>query len=151
MQTKSITLMIILLCSMIIFGQHTWAKMQAQTGKSKVFVYNFNRELPAFTPETQFGASHSGEIVYAYNNLKKLNRPWEEVDDKIADAMSSYWVNFAKTGNPNGKGLPLWEPYDPIKENVMVIDTVMESKPLPTKDKMLFWEKYFEGTAGEKK
>ena len=130
---------------------YTWANRQAQTGKSKVFVYNFNRELPAYTPETQFGASHSGEVAYAYNNLHILNRPWEEVDHKIAEVMSTYWVNFAKTGNPNGNGLPQWEPYDPIKENVMVIDTVMGSKPLPTKDKMLFWEKYFEATSGEKK
>src|SRR6185295_1093117 len=43
-----------------IFGIqcYTWAKMQTRTGKSNVFVYNFNRPLPAYTPETQFGASH---------------------------------------------------------------------------------------------
>lgn len=32
--------------------------------------------------------------------------------------MHSYWVNFAKTGNPNGKGLPLWSKYDPTKNTV---------------------------------
>ncbi|MBL7817395.1 MAG: carboxylesterase family protein [Saprospiraceae bacterium] len=125
------------------FQDYTWAKMQTQTGKSKVYVYNFNRKLPAHTPETQFGAFHSGEIVYAYNNLHTLNRPWETVDKDIAEKMSSYWVNFAKKGNPNGKNLPQWAVYEPNTEGVLIIDKVIVTKPLPTKNQMMFWEQYF--------
>jgi para-nitrobenzyl esterase len=97
---------------------YTWAKMQSQTGKAKAYIYNFNRGLPAYTPETQYGAFHSGEIVYAYDNLKTLDRPWEPIDQKIATQMSSYWVNFAKAGNPNGPGLPPWQAYDLKNEPV---------------------------------
>jgi len=122
---------------------YTWAKMQRKTGKAPVYVYNFNRKLPASTPESQFGAFHSGEIVYAYNNLHTLNRPWEPVDQQLADAMSSYWVNFAKTGNPNGKNLPNWPAYQPAAENVLILDKRIQSKSLPTKAQLAFWEQYY--------
>ncbi|QDK80973.1 carboxylesterase family protein [Spirosoma sp. KCTC 42546] len=122
---------------------YTWAKMQTKTGKAPVYMYNFNRKLPAATPETQFGAFHSGEIVYAYNNLHTLNRPWEPVDQSLADAMSSYWVNFAKTGNPNGKNLPKWVAYTPAIENVLILDTTIQNRLLPTKPQLAFWETYY--------
>lgn len=122
---------------------YTWAKMQTKTGSAKAYVYNFNRKLPAYNMETQFGAFHSGEIVYAYDNLHTLDRPWEDADHLIADRMSSYWANFAKTGNPNGKGLPIWPAYDPSHEQVLIIDKECIAKPLPTKKQMEFWEGYF--------
>lgn len=122
---------------------YTWAKMQTKTGKSPVYVYNFNRNLPAASPQTQFGAFHSGEIVYAYNNLKTLHRPWEPIDQHIADVMSSYWINFAKTGNPNGPQLPNWPAYTPTAEAVIIFDKTIQSRPLPTKDQLTFWEQYY--------
>ncbi|SFC85069.1 carboxylesterase/lipase family protein [Spirosoma endophyticum] len=122
---------------------YTWAKMQTKTGKSPVFVYNFNRKLPANTPESQFGAFHSGEVAYAYNNLHTLNRPWEPVDHKLADTMSSYWVNFVRTGNPNGTKLPNWPAYKPASENVLILDKTIQTKVLPTKPQLAFWEDYY--------
>ncbi len=63
-------------------------------------------------------ATHASEIVYAFNNLwaprviPDLSSPKlamaSEKDRAMADMMSSYWVNFAKNGDPNGKGLPNW-------------------------------------------
>jgi para-nitrobenzyl esterase len=129
------------------FQDYTWAKLQTRTGKAKVFIYNFNRKLPANTPETQFGAFHSGEIVYAYNNLHTLHRPWEKIDYSIAEMMSSYWTNFAKTGNPNGKDLPTWNEYQANNEQVMAIDKISQSVTLHSKMQMEFWEKYF--TSGQ--
>jgi para-nitrobenzyl esterase len=106
-------------------------------------MYNFNRALPAYNKETEFGAFHSGEIVYAYDNLHTLDRPWEPADQKIADLMSEYWANFVKTGNPNGQHLPQWDAYDVEQEMVMTIDVTSEQKRLPDKDKFEFWEKYY--------
>ncbi|UZR98083.1 carboxylesterase/lipase family protein [Chondrinema litorale] len=128
-----------------IFGAqvYEWGKLQDKTGQQPVFMYNFNRQVPGYMPDTQFGAFHSGEIVYAYDNLHTLNRPWENIDKEIAKTMSTYWANFAKTGNPNGEGLPEWKPYTASSEQVIVIDTVIQSQKLPTLDKMAFWEKYF--------
>ena len=122
---------------------YIWARMQSSKGKSPVYVYNFNRKVPAHTPQMQHGAFHTGEVPYAYNNLHTVDRPWEPVDQQIADAMSSYWVNFAKTGNPNGKGLTTWPAYKPTAESVLVIDKTIETRPLPTKAQLAFWEQYY--------
>lgn len=127
-----------------IFGvqDYAWAKIQTQTGKSKAYIYNFNRKLPSYSAETDFGAFHTGEVPYAYNNLHTVKRPFEKVDYEISDKMSDYWVNFAKTGNPNGGKLPKWEMYEPQYEKVLIIDKEIVSKPLPSKAQMQFWEKY---------
>ncbi|RLD73037.1 MAG: carboxylesterase family protein [Bacteroidetes bacterium] len=123
---------------------YTWAKMQTKSGRSGAWVYNFNRELPAYAPETAFGAFHSGEIVYAYDNLHTLDRPWEAIDQQIADQMSAYWVNFANSGNPNGSGLPQWDPYDLQNEQVMLLDTIVGQQTLPDRGKLGFWEQWYD-------
>lgn len=122
---------------------YTWAKMQFKMGKQKVYLYNFNRNLPAYDEATNFGAFHSSEIVYAYNNLHTSDRPWETVDHKIADSMSSYWANFAHYGNPNHKDLPNWPAYNTTSQEAMIIDTSIKSEKLPDLNKMLVWEQYF--------
>jgi para-nitrobenzyl esterase len=119
---------------------YAWANIQNKTGKSKVYVYNFNRKLPAYSAETAFGAFHSSEIVYAYDNLKTLNRPWEAIDKTLASQMSAYWVNFIKTGNPNGSGLVNWPVFDSKNDYVLFLDQKIESKSLPTKDQLAFLE-----------
>ncbi len=133
---------------------YTWAKTQTNTGKAKAYIYNFNRKAPSKSKVDRLRASHTDEVAYALGNLNKFDNPnddvlgkfgtpWEDIDFEISNKMSDYWTNFAKTGNPNGKGLPKWESYDVKNENVLVIDKVIESKTLPTKKEMLFWEKYF--------
>ncbi|GAB3264599.1 carboxylesterase family protein [Larkinella harenae] len=122
---------------------YTWARLQSQTGRAPVFLYNFNRKVPAHTPQTQFGAFHTGEVPYAYQNLHTVDRPWEPVDWQIAEAMSSYWVNFVRTGDPNGTSLPVWKAYQPQAETVQVIDKAIENRPLPTKPQLAFWEAYY--------
>ena len=115
----------------------TWASLQSEKGKAPVYVYNFNRKLPAATPENDFGAFHTGEVPYAYNNLHTVhNRPFTKADFELADQMSSYWVNFAKTGNPNGGTLANWPKYQ--KETKQVMEFNIESKvaKLPTANKL---------------
>jgi para-nitrobenzyl esterase len=66
------------------------------------------------------------------DNLKFLNnRPFTPGDGALAKLMSAYWVNFIKTGNPNGDGLPAWPKYDTDKQQVKVFDlnTVNETVP----------------------
>ena len=108
-----------------------WANAQLQKGKSKVFVYNFNRKLPAYTPATNFGAFHTGEVPYVFNNLKTVNRPWQDIDIQLADQMSNYWVNFTKTGNPNGTGLTQWSSFTKQKGQVMILAEKIRHEDLP--------------------
>jgi para-nitrobenzyl esterase len=107
-----------------------------------VYLYNFNRKLPYYSEESNFGAFHSAEIVYAYNNLQTLDRPWESYDKNLASIMSDYWSNFAKSGNPNGSGLPKWEQFDYQKPMVIIFDKGTLSIDLPTIKQLSFWEKY---------
>ncbi len=71
----------------------------------------FERGIP-WPERPEFGAFHTAEVPYFFNNLRMLDRPWEPLDRQLADMMSSYWANFATGGNPNGAGLPEWPAYD---------------------------------------
>ncbi len=124
----------------MMFGiqNYTWANVQSQSAKTKVYVYYFTRKLPATGDFVKYGAFHTGEVAYAYNNLKFLHRPWEAVDHKLAGIMSSYWVNFAATGNPNGKGLPVWPQYQSYTNEVMILSEQPGAKKLPRKAAMDF-------------
>jgi para-nitrobenzyl esterase len=116
----------------LIFGlqNYTWANVQSSQGK-KVYVYRFIRKVPATGEYVKYGAFHTGEVPYAYDNLKFVNRPWEPVDQKLAKVMSSYWVNFITKGDPNGKDLPLWATYTTKDKQVMMLGVEPQSKTIP--------------------
>jgi carboxylesterase type B len=84
-----------------------WALERAKTAKTKAFTYFWTHPLPG--PDVdQYGAFHTSEVPYVLNTLSMSNRPFTAKDHQIADTLSSYWVNFATTGDPNGKELPVW-------------------------------------------
>lgn len=81
----------------------TWSFAQRwkQSASSPMYVYYWDHDLPG----SDSGAGHASEISYVLNNLYAVtSTPWEAADYVIADIMSSYWVNFVKTGNPNTGG-----------------------------------------------
>ncbi|CAN8095858.1 unnamed protein product [Discula destructiva] len=101
------------------------AALNAQyTDRSKVgaqfwsdYLFTTNRTSPIFTylwthapPGQTGGAAHMTEIQYTQNNLYNTYYPYsaENNDFAIAEIMNAYWVNFIKTGNPNGDGLVQW-------------------------------------------
>ena len=63
-----------------------------------------------------------------FDNLKKLDRPWEAVDRELASRMASYWVSFIQSGDPNADGLPPW-PSD--REHVMRLGPAPRAEVLP--------------------
>jgi para-nitrobenzyl esterase len=123
-----------------IFGvqNYTWAKVQSAKSKAKIYVYRFTRRLPASPDFKKYGAFHTGEVAYVFNNLKFLYRPFEPVDDQLANTISSYWVNFVKTGNPNGTGLPAWPAYTTATNQVMYLGETPAAKPLQDKAALEF-------------
>ena len=118
----------------INWNMRQWAVAQAKAGK-KAYTYFFTR-IPTLNgaPSPQ-GATHTAEISYAWNNPKgQATQTWNDVDTKLADTMSSYWVNFITKGDPNGNGLPKWpEDKDLANGRVMVLgDTVQVESAAPT-------------------
>lgn len=88
---------------------YAWAKEHAKESSHPVYLYRFARKLPATGDYLKYGAFHTGEVAYAYGNLRFVERcPWQPADYALQNTMSDYWANFIKKGDPNGKGLAKW-------------------------------------------
>jgi para-nitrobenzyl esterase len=121
-------------------GNRAFARMQTKTGKSKIYWYLFSHVSPmpeglvwGGRPAQDWGAYHGGEMVYVFNAFPLQDWSWRPVDLKVGDLVSSLWVNFAKTGNPNGSGLPEWPAFDPKTEILLDIGDVLKAGPAPGK------------------
>jgi para-nitrobenzyl esterase len=133
------------------FVMRNWARLVSKQGK-KAYVYYFTQQPPlvpnargggAFGPGPHGSATHVSEILYVFNHLDN-SRPWTDADRQVADTMSSYWVNFAATGDPNGKGLAKWPAYDDKTKTPMVFGNAPEGPQAPTEAQLAFFESYFE-------
>ena len=125
------------------FGWHTWswARLQAQTGKSKVFYYYFDQhpDFPEGSPRAGYGSPHGQDVAYVFQHL---NRP-SPADREISDAMSTYWVNFAKHGDPNGEGVPAWPAFSDSNPEVMYFSQTPHTGPVPSDESLKALDAYF--------
>jgi len=93
----------------------TWAWMEAESKTGQQPIYRFRFDLgppPASANAPQLGAYHSSEIEYVFGQLdSKAGIPWRAEDRELSELMEKYWANFARSGDPNGPGLPKWPVY----------------------------------------
>jgi len=89
-----------------------WAHARIAKGSRPVWGYLYSHAEPGPGADV-FGAFHSSEIPYAFGTLDMAPaRGFTLADRELSLAMSEYWVNFVRSGNPNGPGLPGWKPMD---------------------------------------
>ena len=107
------------------------AEERAHTAQTALYLYYFDRGIP-WPERPEFGAFHTAEVPYFFNNLALLDRPWEALDHRLADTMASYWAHFAAEGDPNGGGLPDWPAFDGRNANFMRLGKQMAPDPVAT-------------------
>jgi para-nitrobenzyl esterase len=129
------------------FGWHTWswARLQSQTGKSKVFYYYFDQhpDNPAGSPNAGYGSPHGQDVAYVFQHLDTSNPQTTKSDVEISEAMGIYWTNFAKYGDPNGEGVPDWPTFSDATPVVMVLGPTPHTGPVPSSESLKVLDGYF--------
>ena len=125
------------------WGTYAWANLQTKTGKGKVYMYYFDQDSEnTILKSRKGGASHVAEMPfvygYAYNGGKMT-----DTERHMQQIMSRYWINFTKTGNPNGDTLPYWTTYEQGKPTVMVMREGFHLDRVPNQQQMDFFEAFF--------
>ena len=138
----------------IDYGGWAWAERAAASGKAPVYRYYFTLRPPgapelSLYPLSAPGVYHFAEVVYAFNNLDVMKDwSWEADDRHLAETMSSYWTNFAKTGDPNGPDLPQWTNYKAGGGGqVMGLGSEIGLRGEPRRDRYEFFDAFYRKAA----
>ncbi len=83
------------------------------------YLYYFTKDNKAL------GDWHAGELPYFYGNLKR-NNTYNDSDFELSKTIQKYILNYVKTGNPNGEGLPTWETYNTASDKVLRLDSTVQ-------------------------
>lgn len=127
--------------SVFAWSTWRWASLQsAHSGSRKAYLYYFDHRTPA-SPD---GSSHGSEVGFVFGNLDRPGMPPSAAERALSELMSSYWVNFAKSGNPNGPGLPPWPAFSDAKPSVMHFDAEPSARlGVPNLEQLRALDQYF--------
>jgi para-nitrobenzyl esterase len=143
------------------FGWHTWswARLQAQKGSSKAYYYYFDQhpDYPEDSPQYGQESPHGQDVAYVFMHLDPENQQTMESDLALSEAIGTYWTNFAKTGDPNGEGVPEWPAFSDENPEVMYLTgpepftgPVPSAESLEVLDGYFRWRRSPEGAAWAK-
>ena len=130
------------------FGWHTWswARLQSKMGKSKAFYYYFDQhpDYPEGSPKAGYGSPHGQDVAYVFQHLDPKNPLSTPSDQIISEAMATYWTNFAKSGDPNGEGVPAWPAFSDANPVVMYFSQTPHTGPVPSVESLKSLDQYFQ-------
>jgi para-nitrobenzyl esterase len=120
----------------------TWARMETKTGHQTAYMYYFSHRPPG-PQSAKLRAFHASEIAYVFGSFV-WPFPWEDADKKLSDTMTSYWVNFATTGDPNGGSLPKWPAYNAKDDQVLEFGDQISVRSEVNKAGLDFFDSYYQ-------
>jgi len=132
------------------FGWDMWAWARLEQSRRPVFMYRFTQSppFPGASPRAGWGPSHFAELWYMFDHLDQEAWTWSPDDRRLAAAMSSYWVNFVRTGDPNGAGLPAWPRFAGDDGPVLVLGSPIAAASLPDKTKLEAFDRVYGALRG---
>lgn len=125
----------------IAYSTWRWLEAQVSTGDSPVYRYRFDLGSPGDKYHAAaIGAFHSDDIEYVFGTLDSRNvAQWRPEDRKLSELIGTYWTNFARTGDPNNTGLPVWPTYNAKGGwQVMHLDATSQSRPDTQRNRYVF-------------
>lgn len=130
------------------FGWQTWswARLQSQTGKSKVFMYYFDQHAQHSdgSPQADHGTPHGVDVPYVFMHIDPTNPNTTESDVAISKIMATYWTNFAKFGHPNGNDVPEWPAFSADNPVMMYLGPTARTGAVPDEASLKVLDSYFE-------
>lgn len=120
-------------------GCLAWCELQLELGRKPSYMYYFTHVPPG---AEAVGAHHSVEHHYVFQTMHRSNRPYTGWDWDLSNTLATFWANFIKTGNPNGDGLPEWEPYTKGSPKAFVIDKDLKMKYIEENTNVAFMKNF---------
>jgi para-nitrobenzyl esterase len=129
---------------------YAWVSLQAKTGKSPAYAaFLAQPSTMSFSQDPRRrGVAHADDILYLNGHF--LTQPDKyPAEAAVAEIIQQYWVNFAKTCNPNGKGLPYWPSFDDTKPTTMQFSNGASLIMVPNREQLNFVDRFYKAKREE--